>query len=135
MPTFILETSCEGHVYMDPNCNQLQHRKILPWDFCGAVLEENTPLAGTGRGNLESSCCRAQQKGMKRDCFIPNCIPFIYSLTSYDSFLCSDWKGYWRVDVPAGQSVVVTVNTGWGSGDPERRALLREPLNQYSSSL
>lgn len=138
MPTFILETSCKGHLYMDTNCNQLRHRKILHWDFCGAVFEENTSLAGTGRGNLESYCYRTQRKGMKRDCFIP--LSFIHSFTLCGRFLCSDWERLLEggcpslaVPYPAGQGKVATVNTGWGSGDPERRAPLREPLIQYSS--
>lgn len=141
MPTFILETSCKGHLYMDTNCNQLWHKKILHWDFCGAVFEENISLSGMGRGNMKSYCYEAQRKGIKRDCLIPNRISFIHSFTLHGRFLCRDWEklleGGCTFTVPylAEQGTDVTVNTGWGSGDPERRALLREPLNQYSSSL
>lgn len=58
----------------------------------GQSLKKNISLAGTGRGNLESYCYRAQRKGMKRDCFIPDCISFIHSFTLYGRFLRSDWE-------------------------------------------
>lgn len=57
-------------------------------------------------------------------------------------FFAVTGKAYWRADALLSLSLTqqdgalvtaVTVNTGWGSGDAERRPLLRKPLNQYCS--
>lgn len=71
MPTFILETSCKGHLYMDTNCNQLRHRKILHWDFCGAVLEEKHILGWHRQGKLGKLLLQGSKEGNEKGLLYP----------------------------------------------------------------
>lgn len=112
MPTFILETSWEGHLYVDTNHNQLRQRKVLHQGFYGADCGESTFLAGMGRGNLESYCYRAQRRGMKSDYFIFNCISSVHSFTLYGRLLCNDWEGLLEGGCT---SLAVPYPTGWGT--------------------
>lgn len=79
MPTFILETSCEGHLYMDTNCNQLQHRKILHWELCGAFFLRKHILGWHRQGKPGKLLVQGSKEGNEKDCFIPDRISFIHS--------------------------------------------------------
>lgn len=79
MPTFILETSCEGHLYMDTNCNQLQHRKILHWELCGAFFLRKHILGWHRQGKPGKLLVQGSKEGNEKDCFIPDHISFIHS--------------------------------------------------------